>query len=405
MLEFRDGTSIPTWSSIPALVVGVSTLAQLGDVSLSTLSDGQQLTYSVSSNSWINADYQLPNMVSAANVSTTIMNSDKTQGITQFLALNLSDTTFLKILTGSDTVGPAISAAGTMGETNIPLSIIAVGSGDITLDASGGGDIHLEAATTYATSNLDVNATLLADAVVLKSTSHAIQIKAPSILGADYTLKLPVDGGSNGQVLTTNGSGTLSWTNASGGSSIGSSSNGQILFNSNGSVGGMAALTQSGSNVALTAGANFYIGATTNALTGNSGFINLQTTTGGHVSLNSKFVLQQQTPITIADASIPGSFTIDYSIIYIMLTDGMNSGLTALYTVSASSPTQGQHLHIFFDNLGINTNKVELDFGTNGLAAGGGYAQYMTFESSGQSSSMIYIGTTWRVINTGATIS
>ena len=42
--------------------------------------------------------------------------------------------------------------------------------------------------------------------------SNYVAIQAPAALGADYTLTLPDDDGNNGEVLTTNGSGVLSWT-------------------------------------------------------------------------------------------------------------------------------------------------------------------------------------------------
>jgi len=46
------------------------------------------------------------------------------------------------------------------------------------------------------------------------STNYA-KIQAPASLGGDYTLTLPVDDGTSNQVLTTNGSGVLSWTTSS----------------------------------------------------------------------------------------------------------------------------------------------------------------------------------------------
>lgn len=49
--------------------------------------------------------------------------------------------------------------------------------------------------------------------VKLKSTNaNSITLDAPAALAADYSFILPGSGGSNGQVLTTNGSGTTSWT-------------------------------------------------------------------------------------------------------------------------------------------------------------------------------------------------
>ena len=46
--------------------------------------------------------------------------------------------------------------------------------------------------------------------------TNAVTIQAPSALGASYTLTLPVDDGTSNQVLTTNGSGVLSWSTPSG---------------------------------------------------------------------------------------------------------------------------------------------------------------------------------------------
>lgn len=43
-------------------------------------------------------------------------------------------------------------------------------------------------------------------------SSNYAAIQAPAVLGADYVLTLPVDDGLASQVMTTNGSGVLSWT-------------------------------------------------------------------------------------------------------------------------------------------------------------------------------------------------
>lgn len=43
-------------------------------------------------------------------------------------------------------------------------------------------------------------------------SSHYVALHAPASITANYTLTLPAADGSNGQVLQTNGSGTLSWT-------------------------------------------------------------------------------------------------------------------------------------------------------------------------------------------------
>lgn len=41
--------------------------------------------------------------------------------------------------------------------------------------------------------------------------TNKVVLQAPATLAADYTLTLPVDDGDNGEALTTNGSGVLSW--------------------------------------------------------------------------------------------------------------------------------------------------------------------------------------------------
>ena len=70
--------------------------------------------------------------------------------------------------------------------------------------------------------------------------------------------------------------------------------------------------------------------------------------------------------------------------------------------VSINVGTEGQLSHIFFDTAGTN---VKLDFTENNLYVGTGLAQYLTFSISGQAATIVYIGSKWRVINTGATTS
>lgn len=63
----------------------------------------------------------------------------------------------------------------------------------------------------------------LADA----DSSNYVGFKAPSSITTNRVWTLPAADGTNGQVLSTNGSGTLSWATASGGSG---SSAGANLF-------------------------------------------------------------------------------------------------------------------------------------------------------------------------------
>ena len=92
--------------------------------------------------------------------------------------------------------------------------------------------------------------------VTLQSTnSNTITLDAPSALAASYNFILPGSAGSNGQVLTTDGSGNTSWT-----------SNGSGTVTSVGGTGTVNGLTLTGTVTAsgsLTLGGNFALTADT----------------------------------------------------------------------------------------------------------------------------------------------
>lgn len=50
-------------------------------------------------------------------------------------------------------------------------------------------------------------------------SSNWVAFQAPTSVASNVTLTLPAADGANGQVLTTNGSGVLSWSTISGGGS------------------------------------------------------------------------------------------------------------------------------------------------------------------------------------------
>lgn len=85
--------------------------------------------------------------------------------------------------------------------------------------------------------------------------SNSVSITAPASLSAAYTLTLPPNDGSNGQVLTTDGSGVTTWT-----------TNGAGTVTSVGGTGTVNGLSLSGtvtSSGSLTLGGNFALTATT----------------------------------------------------------------------------------------------------------------------------------------------
>lgn len=76
------------------------------------------------------------------------------------------------------------------------------------------------------------------------------------------------------------------------------------------------------------------------------------------------------------------------------------------FAVTTSGISNGQMLHLFYENGGTGTSRI--DFGASKLYAGTGTAQYLTFSATGQSATLIFLddGTSgWRIINTGGAIS
>ena len=88
-----------------------------------------------------------------------------------------------------------------------------------------------------------------------------------------------------------------------------------------------------------------------------------------------------------------------------ILFDFVNSSQTGTYLANVSAGLDGQKLNLIFNNNGSNVISVLADFGTNGLLVGTGYSNGLVFESTGQSTSLLYLGSginAWQVLNTGS---
>ena len=75
-----------------------------------------------------------------------------------------------------------------------------------------------------------------------------VGFKAPDTIANNIIWTLPNLDGANGQVLATNGTGTLSWATASGSVSVGGTNNGDIQYKSGTSLGGSANLNYDATN-------------------------------------------------------------------------------------------------------------------------------------------------------------
>ena len=85
--------------------------------------------------------------------------------------------------------------------------IVSTGNGDIDLDPNGSGDVVIKGNSTRGSGAIQLNC---------EFNSHGIKLKSPPhSANASYTLTFPTTAGTNGYALTTNGSGTLAWSDLS----------------------------------------------------------------------------------------------------------------------------------------------------------------------------------------------
>ena len=85
--------------------------------------------------------------------------------------------------------------------------IVSSSNGDIDLDPNGSGNVVIKGNSTRGSGAIQLNC---------ENNSHGIKLKSPPhSANASYTLTFPTTAGTNGYALTTNGSGTLAWSDLS----------------------------------------------------------------------------------------------------------------------------------------------------------------------------------------------
>jgi len=85
--------------------------------------------------------------------------------------------------------------------------IVSTSNGDIDLDPNGSGNVVVKGNSTRGSGAIQLNC---------ENNSHGIKLKSPPhSANASYTLTFPTTAGTNGYALTTNGSGTLAWSDLS----------------------------------------------------------------------------------------------------------------------------------------------------------------------------------------------
>ena len=157
-----------------------------------------------------------------------------------------------------DVVGPASSTDNAFARFDSTTGKLLQNSTGATLSDTG---------AAVFTGELDVlgNSTAGSNIKLYEDTDNGtnyVSFKAPDTIAANVTWTLPSADGTSAQVLSTNGSGTLSWATA-GGSTSPAGSNTQVQFNNSGAFGASA-------NFTYTAGTLSSLATTSSAFSGTA---------------------------------------------------------------------------------------------------------------------------------------
>lgn len=216
------GTGTITANTSQALTIGnnLSGTLTTGGTSASTFNGGSGVTIALSST--------LTGLTSLAltsgSVATTIQGSSSTTAnYTLTLPTSAGINGYVLMTNGSGilswtphgatlTIGTGLSGTSYNGGSAVTIAV----DSTVALRA----DTHYIGTTSVALNRASANLALTGiTSVAMPSGSSTTTIQGSSSATASYTLTLPVSAGTNGQVLTTNGSGVLSWSTISGGGS------------------------------------------------------------------------------------------------------------------------------------------------------------------------------------------
>ena len=240
-LKWKVGTGSTAWTSLgyipafslsayPLVNADIAAAAAIAYSKLATLTSGNIVLGSsanVATSTAVTGDVTISNTGVTAIATGVIVNADinasaaiagskivaATTSVVGAVQLSDSTSTTSSVLAATPT---AVKAAYDLAAAALPKSGGAM-TGDITLNAQS--DLR------FADSD----------------SSHYIAIQAPSTVAANVTLTLPAADGTNGQVLSTNGSGALSWATASAGATVvdgGNFANGSSIVSTSGTIDG-----------------------------------------------------------------------------------------------------------------------------------------------------------------------
>jgi hypothetical protein len=214
-----NGTSIP---SSKTLVVTTDTIGSLANTSSIVLQGvitdetGTGVLVFNTSPTFVTPTLGAATATSVNKMAITAPATSSTLAVADGKTLTASNTLSF---TGTDGSSVAFGAGGTAAYTGNKLSVFAATTSSelagVISDETGSGSLVFGTAPTFKTSILLQNPSGSQPTLGLSEDpdngTDKVVIQAPATLSADYTLTLPTDDGNANQVLSTNGSGVLSW--------------------------------------------------------------------------------------------------------------------------------------------------------------------------------------------------
>lgn len=250
-----------------------------------------------------------------------------------------------------------------------------------------------------------------------------LTLRTTPVVASNIAFTLPSTYGLSGDVLTDDGTGNLTWQPAGSISSLSSnliteSANGNIKFSTlagsaNIHTDGANTLVLSvGSNLITHNGGNLTVGMTTPSTGSGNGAlvvagglgIGQDVRTGGNIAVGARLIHAIDNFVESAATQELWSGANTATMKHLVI----SAGWTSNFTCTTAQPN-GTRMDVFFTGNATGA-AANLDFGAPQLYTGGGLAQYLVFNTKGQSASLVYITNGnpalngWRVINSGAQV-
>ena len=253
--------------------------------------------------------------------------------------------------------------------------------------------------------------------------ASSVVLTVPTNNLSEYTLTLPDNSGVSGYVLQTDGLGITSWAAPAGGLPAGITPEQVIFADDGGDFSGNNNLTYTALTSDLTLVGSFSatdISATNlqvsgqtilNEVSGVTASFSSNLEVSGQTILNevsgvtASFSTSTTTKANIMTPNIVGAFSNTITLDVTASVNIINYSNAGNATATFNGVNDGQISHIFYNNGG--GGNLQIDFGDNNLVSGSGTNRYLTFNSQGQSASVVYSTSVGKyfIINTGALVS